>query len=101
MVNKALLRNQGFNPVFWGLFTNRFYFVRKGLYESIKSYAHNIQGKVLDVGCGSKPYQSLFNVSSYTGLDYDKNGINKKSDADFIYDGTSFPFENEVHDSCI
>jgi SAM-dependent methyltransferase len=98
---RKLLSKQGFSPRFVGMFINPFYFARKGLYEAIKSYAHNIQGKILDVGCGNKPYKHLFNVSSYIGLDYDKDGTNKNPDADFIYDGTIFPFENEVYDSLI
>lgn len=42
---------------------------------------YNIKGTVLDVGCGSKPYQSLFarnsHISHYYGIDFHSFSINK------------------------
>ena len=99
-INKLII-SQGFNPKFLGLFINPFYFSRKGLYQSVKSLSTHIYGDTLDVGCGSKPYKSLFKVSSYIGLDYDKEGVNKNLNADYFYDGTVFPFKESFFDSVI
>jgi len=98
---KDFFRKQGFNPGLLGILINPFYFARKGLYESIKYNSSFIYGNTLDVGCGSKPYQHLFDVSSYVGLDYDKDGTNKNPHADYMYDGNVLPFENNIFDSCI
>lgn len=98
---KKYIKQQGFAPGLLGVFTNPFYFARKGLFDSIKSLSFHISGHTLDVGCGSKPYQNLFKLESYTGLDFDKDGTNFNPDADYLYDGTHFPFDNEVYDSCV
>lgn len=46
-------------------------------------FALKMSGRLLDVGCGSKPYQELFPLASdYIGLEYDtpKNRIAKRAD---------------------
>jgi hypothetical protein len=67
-VIKELFRKQIFQPNFNGIFVNHFYFARKGLYDNISAFASRITGDVLDIGCGQKPYQRLFNVKRYVGL---------------------------------
>ncbi|MCA6451321.1 MAG: class I SAM-dependent methyltransferase [Chitinophagaceae bacterium] len=86
-----------FNP---GL-SKTFFFIRKALYEKIKSYVPALHGRLLDFGCGSKPYQSLFtNVSEYIGLDYNGEGHSHANEhVDVFYDGKVIPFENEYFDS--
>lgn len=93
--------SEQFNPKILGLFINPFYFARKGLYQHISALTKNIDGIVLDVGCGKKPYQSLCNAIEYIGLELDtaENRLNKK--ADFFYDGTSMPFEDKRFDSIL
>jgi len=89
-----------FNPSFLGIFVNPFYFARKGLYTAMSQFVPKLQGKILDVGCGQKPYQHLCNtVVEYIGLEIDspENRINKH--ADYFYDGKNFPFENREFDS--
>lgn len=99
---KKILKKQDFNPDWLGLFVNPFYFARKGLYKHISELAKQIQdGKLLDVGCGSKPYQTLFNVKQYDGLEYDTEANHKNKSAEFFYDGHRFPFENESYDNVI
>jgi len=80
---------------------NPFYFIRRSLYEKIKQLAPELDGRLLDFGCGSKPYQSLFvNVSEYIGLDYDSEGHSHASEnIDVIYDGKKIPFDDEHFDS--
>ena len=60
-----------------------------------------MQGKVLDFGCGKKPYQSLFiNAREYIGVDYEGEGHSHKNEqVDVFYDGKTIPFENNTFDS--
>lgn len=80
---------------------NAFYFIRNELYKKIRQYAPQLDGKLLDFGCGSKPYQSLFtNVSEYTGLDYEGEGHAHTNEAvDVFYDGRKIPFPDAHFDS--
>ena len=77
------------------------YFIRKGLYNKISLYSPQLQGRLMDFGCGAKPYQSLFtNVSEYIGLDYASEGHSHEDEnVDVFYDGITIPFENESFDS--
>jgi len=60
-------------------------------------FSGQLNGKLLDIGCGSKPYESLFDVTEYVGLDLERTGHRKG--VDVTYDGKTFPFENESFDS--
>lgn len=101
LLQKYILK-QGFNPDFLGLFINPFFFARRGLYINIKKYSSEIKGIVLDVGCGRKPYRSLFNVESYIGMDIDNEGHDHTNeDIDIFYDGVFFPFCENFFDSII
>lgn len=93
--------SQQFNPSFFGIFINPFYFARKALYAAMRELAPNIKGKTLDIGCGVKPYQSLCRSSSYIGLELDSKENRDKKLADFFYDGKAFPFEKNSFDSAI
>jgi len=77
---------------------NPFYFARKGLYQNIASLAPSVNGRVLDVGCGSKPYQKCFEASEYVGLEI-RGRTNKH--ADQYYDGKVFPFDDGDFDSVL
>jgi SAM-dependent methyltransferase len=95
-------RKQEFNPDILGLFINPFYFARQGLYKNISKYAPAMSGKVLDVGCGQKPYEHLFKTTSYTGMDIEQSGhSHEQENIDVFYDGKTFPFENESFDNII
>lgn len=97
-----MLVEQDFYPSTLGMFTNPFYFARKGIYENIKLLSHYIDGKVLDVGCGKKPYQKLFKTREYIGMDVEQSGhTHKNEDIDIYYDGNIFPFEDNTFDSAI
>jgi SAM-dependent methyltransferase len=98
---KKRLETEEFNPKIIGIFSNPFYFARKGLFQNIKEMSTLIQGKILDVGCGQKPYQEIFSSSEYIGLELDspKNRANKN--ADYFYNGLHFPFEDEEFNSVI
>jgi SAM-dependent methyltransferase len=99
---KAWKRKQTFNPDFLGVFINPFFFARRGLYRSISNYASDITGKVLDVGCGQKPYQHLFNTTSYIGMDIEQSGHSHQDEnIDVFYDGKTFPFEDASFDNAL
>jgi SAM-dependent methyltransferase len=80
---------------------NAFYFIRKELFRKIKQHAPELKGRLLDFGCGSKPYQSLFlNASEYTGLDYESEGHSHAGERiDIMYNGKTIPFPDEYFDS--
>jgi SAM-dependent methyltransferase len=99
---KNYFKKQQFNPGFLGIFINPFYFVRRELYKEISFFSKNISGKMLDVGCGVKPYQKLFNnVKEYVGMEFDSQGNREKSKSDIFYDGKVFPFKDSEFDSII
>jgi SAM-dependent methyltransferase len=91
---------QLFAPNFLSIFINSFYFSRKGLHRKLKKICPNLNGSVLDFGCGRKPYRDLFNnVSEYIGVDYENEGHpHENEDIDVFYDGKSLPFESERFD---
>lgn len=62
-----------------------------------------ITGKVLDVGCGSKPYEDCFPlVSAYIGIDVETSGHDhENSKVDIFYDGLNIPFANKSFDSVV
>ncbi len=98
---ESYYRRQIFFPGAGGVFINPFYFVRKELAKHISDLAGCIVGKTLDVGCGKKPYERLFSSSQYIGLEYDTPENRASKNADFFYDGFSFPFTDNFFDSVV
>jgi SAM-dependent methyltransferase len=54
--------------------------------------APELHGRLLDVGCGRKPYRQLFQVDEYVGLEIDSVETRARGQADHYYDGRTFPF---------
>lgn len=77
------------------LFTNPFYLIRKNLYNNIKSMSGNLSGRLLDFGCGSKPYADMFkNCCEYVGCDIETSGHEHTNEnIDVYYDGKHLPFQ--------
>lgn len=94
-------RRQMFFPGWLGVAVNPFYFARSGLYDAMARLAPMLTGRLLDVGCGAKPYQSLFVVDAYIGLDIDSEAARKYRMADHLYDGKVFPFADASFDSIL
>lgn len=86
-----------------GIVISPYYFIRDGLYKSISRLAPEIKGDVLDFGCGSKPYESLFaNATSYVGVDIKVSGHDhRNSKIDIFYDGKILPFADDHFDSAV
>ncbi len=98
---KSILARESFFPTWLGLFLNPFYLARKGLADKIREYSSSVSGRLLDVGCGSKPYRDLFNVTDYIGLDIDSANSRKRAIADYFYDGSKFPFADKEFEAVL
>ena len=98
---KDLYHRQEFYPGFLGIFINPFYHARFGLQKAMDGFSSKLKGRLLDVGCGSKPYQELFAVDDYIGLDIDNESTRNRKIADYFYDGTTFPFNDDEYDSIL
>jgi len=97
-----IIQKQQFNPDFLGVFINPFCLVRRALWKNISLLAPKLEGKLLDLGCGSKPYKKLFtNVADYIGLEYDSPRNRSIGIADAFYDGKHFPFPDNHFDSIL
>lgn len=88
-------------PGVLGLFVNPFYFARQGLYAAVRELAPQIRGRVLDVGCGDRPYESLIPAREYVGLEIDTPEARTRGKADAYYDGRRFPFEDGAFDAVL
>ena len=98
---RARFIREQYLPSWLGLFVNPFFLARGGLATCMRAYGRHVRGRTLDIGCGSKPYQHLFDASEYVGMElYSKAAAHAKK-ADVHYDGISFPFGKETFDSVV
>ncbi len=65
--------------------------------SSLDKYAPDHNAKLLDIGCGDKPYKKLFKKYNYTGIDSNP----EISKPDVIGSITSLPFESGSFDACM
>ncbi|MGE5700147.1 MAG: class I SAM-dependent methyltransferase [Deltaproteobacteria bacterium] len=98
---RSAIEAEQFHPGVLGMFVNPFYFARKGLHRGIARFAGRIRGATLDVGCGRKPYEGLFHVTRYVGLEIDTPANRSSKKADRFYDGKVFPFGDGEFDSAV
>ena len=98
---KTYYFRQMMHPGVLGILTNPFYFARRGLVLGIREFASQVHGRVLDVGCGNRPYEQLFDASEYVGLELDTPENRLTKTADVYYSGTVFPFEPKSFDSVV
>jgi SAM-dependent methyltransferase len=75
------------------------------LLEKVAPRAH---GRLLDVGCGDKPYESIFlpHVTEYIGIEHEATfaataASNSARKPDLTYDGTRLPFEDRTFDTVL
>jgi len=96
----SFLKQQSFQPGPLSIFINPFFFIRRSLFKNIKRFAPLLNGKLLDFGCGRKPYENLFSVKEYIGVDIEKSGHDHSlSRVDVYYDGEHIPFPDGSFDS--
>jgi SAM-dependent methyltransferase len=81
-------------------FTHPLYLIRNGLLRAFRKLAPELSGRLMDFGCGLKPYRSLFTVNEYIGVEYLGAGDTyDNSAADVFYDGHTLPFPDGHFDS--
>ncbi len=80
--------------------TSDAYFLEyRAINSALLRVAEQVQGVLLDIGCGNKPYQRLFScVTRYIGCDMVQSSQNK---VDVITVATELPFSSESFDSVL
>jgi len=102
MTLKKTISKERFNPKFIGFFINYNFLIRRKIYEYIDNNSNELSGKLLDFGCGLKPYKHLFKrVNEYIGVDYYNEDREKRQLVDVYYNGKHIPFENNTFDSIL
>lgn len=97
----TIIKREQFNPGIIGVFTNPFYFSRRGLFVAMKDLGAKLSGRLLDIGCGTKPYESYLHVQHYVGVEIDTERSRTTSKADVFYDGKRIPFDDGSFDSVL
>ncbi|MGB4773369.1 MAG: class I SAM-dependent methyltransferase [Chitinophagaceae bacterium] len=76
------------------------YLIRSGLYAAFRHLVPQLKGKLMDFGCGLKPYEAMFTVDEYVGVDYKGDGPTySHHKVDVFYDGHTLPFQDDHFDS--
>ena len=97
---KNFIEKEKFQPRFLSIFYHPFFFVRREIFSFLESNSNFLSGKLLDFGCGSKPYEKLFkNSNNYVGVEVSGNKENLKSD--IYYNGIALPFADNTFDSIL
>ena len=104
-ITKVILdfdRNVNFTDQWYGLLLNPFFINRTRLYYQVSQFSKRIKldGNVLDVGCGVKPYQHLFSSQKYLGIDIKGGGLEDSiKRVDNIFDGKKIPYPSNKFDA--
>ncbi|HEY1693380.1 MAG TPA: class I SAM-dependent methyltransferase [Polyangiaceae bacterium] len=78
------------------------------LHEQLVTFAPRASGRLLDVGCGEKPYEPIFRpyVTEYVGVEYapvfeTTQSSKRATGPDLYYDGKTLPFPDDSFDTVI
>jgi SAM-dependent methyltransferase len=78
------------------------------LNDQLVQIAPRASGRLLDVGCGDKPYEHIFApyVTEYVGVEYAEvfettQSSKRERRPDFYYDGRTLPFESRSFDTVL
>jgi len=76
--------------------------------EHLEAIAPRARGRLLDVGCGEKPFEAIFmpHVTEYVGVEYEAtfsgtHSSTRSSKPDVYYDGKTLPFPDRSFDTVI
>lgn len=103
MIRRILMKiylKEELNPKILGLFLPN-YFMGKELYRNMLNLMPLLSGRLLDIGCGTKPFEFMCNVDEYIGIEVDDEGKKNHTHADVLYDGKVMPFEDKSFDSAL
>lgn len=91
-----------FRPGLISFLLSPFFHARFSLWRFISRVGGRWSGRMLDVGCGGRPYHPLFSPElEQIGLDIDQERNRNRGRADVFYDGSVFPFEDANFDSIL
>jgi len=80
--------------------THPLYLIRSNLVKALRKQIPELKGRMMDFGCGLKPYESLFQTDEYIGVDYQGEGETfSHHKVDVFYDGHTLPFPDNHFDS--
>jgi len=98
---EKFIEDNFYRPRWYSIFFSPYFIIRYSLYKNIAKFAKGLNGckKILDVGCGLKPYESLFFTHEYIGIDVESgywSEVDKKTNT--YFDGINIPFDNNSFD---
>ncbi len=97
---EARRRRERFYPSFVSFFFNPTVLYGRQLAAAMRTYAPLLSGRVLDIGCGGKPYRHLISCAEYIGVDVELPSGHDHTDEeiDVFYDGRTLPFADSSFD---
>jgi SAM-dependent methyltransferase len=79
--------------------SDQYFLVYRSMFADLEAASQYAKGDLLDIGCGNKPYQKIFNnVNRYFGCDI-VNSSDKS--VDFVSDSTNIALANETFDTVL
>jgi SAM-dependent methyltransferase len=91
-----------FRPTCFGVIINPLFIIRNGLHKGILLNKKYLCGKLMDFGCGDKPYKEVIDVDEYICLDIEASGhSHDDEEIDVYYDGKKIPFNDNYFDSIL
>jgi len=100
---KNFYQKQAFRPGFWAFLFHSSYLVRRDLHRALQKHLGTLGPCILDVGCGSRPYESLARARKYIGLEHyharKQGGRGKRPDV--YFDGKNLPIKAGSFDAVL
>lgn len=92
--------NSAFGIPWYSIFVNPFYITRRQILLSVQNLSRMVppNSRVLDVGCGTKPYEKLFRTKQYIGIDIKNENRHGQKNVDEFFDGLKIPYKDGTFD---